>query len=255
MFRLVAAGLFLTASTAFANPIDDKCPEVVWYGAPQIAEEGNNQYICHSGYAINYNYETKVAHFVVEHIQAEDLVKTAKRKDDFRMDPKVEDSKEATLEDYAGTGYDRGHIAPAANFSWSEEEMSESFYLTNMMPQVPNNNRGVWKKTETMARENAAKRGEVYVISGTIFSDGYKTIGEGKVGVPQRVYKIIIDPRTQESIAFVFPNEMGMKIKTRTLPSYVVDIDYVESATGIDFSPMLKDESMEAVEADIKNWE
>ena len=255
MIKIITAGLILAFTTStWANPIDDNCPELVWNGSPQITVIGDNQYICHTAYAINYNYKTKVAHFVVEHIQAEDLVKQAKRKDDFRMDPKVDDDKEATLEDYAKSGYDRGHIAPAANFSWSEKEMSESFYLTNMMPQVPNNNRGVWKKTEQMARDNAMERGEVYVISGTIFDAGYETIGEGKVGVPQRIFKIIIDPKTQESIAFLFPNVQGTKIKTKTLPEYIVDIDTIEAEAGIDISPMLKDETMESKQADYTDW-
>ena len=254
MIRTILAVLLLASTTAWANPIDDNCSQLVWKGAPQISVEGDNQYICHTAYAVNYNYKTKVAHFVVEHIMAEDLTKAAKRKDDFRMDPKVDDDKEATLADYAKSGYDRGHIAPAADFSWSAKEMSESFYLTNMMPQVPNNNRGVWKKTETMARDNAVARGEVYVISGTIFLDGYLTIGEGKVGVPQFVWKIIIDPKTQESIAFLFPNEQGTKIKTKTIPEYIVDIDTIEAETGIDISPLLKDESMESKKADYTNW-
>jgi len=252
--KFITTALFLLATTAaVANPIDDNCSELVWNGAPQIAVDENNQYICRSGYAVNYNYATKVAHFVVEHIKAEDLVKTAKRKDDFRMDPLVDDDKEATLKDYAKSGYDRGHIAPAADFSASVEEMSESFYLTDMMPQVPNNNRGVWKKTEAMARYNAEARGEVYVISGTIYVKGYLTIGNG-VGVPQRIFKIIIDPKTEESISFLFPNIPNTKIKTRTLPDYVVSIDEIEKEAGIDISPLLKDETMESKKAEYDNW-
>ena len=119
------------------------------------------------------------------------------------------------------------------------------------MPQVPNNNRGIWKKTEGMARDNAVKRGEVYVISGTIYEKGYTTIGNG-VGVPQRIFKIIIDPKTKESIAFLFPND---KIKVRTLPDYVTSIDEIEKAAGINISPALKDESMESKTANLKDWE
>jgi endonuclease G, mitochondrial len=250
MKKLVSLFLVLAASAAIANPIDDNCPQHVIWGAPQIAKEVNNQYICHLGYGINYNFETKVAHFVVDHIKASDLVKNAKRKDDFRMDPKVDDDKEATLADYAKSGYDRGHIAPAANFSSSVEEMSESFYLTNMMPQNANNNRGIWKKTEGMARDFATKYGEVYVISGTIY-EGKPVVMGNNVLVPSHVYKIIIDPKNKRAISFLFPNT---KLKVGDLPAYIVSIKEIEKRSGVNFSPLIPDTSMEDVTANIKEW-
>ena len=250
MKKLLVAFLIGISSVAVANPIDDKCPELVIWGAPQIVKEGNNQYICRLGYAVNYNYGTKVAHFVVEHIKATDLVKTANRKDDFRMDPLVDDDKEATLEDYAGSGYDRGHIAPAADFSHSAEEMSESFYLTNMMPQVPNNNRGIWKKTEGMARDYAEKYGEVYVISGTIY-EGERVVMGNNVLVPSHLYKIIIDPKNKRAMAFLFPNT---KLKVRTLPDHIVTIKEIEKRAGVNFSPLLADDKMETTKANLAEW-
>jgi endonuclease G len=250
MKKLIIITTFLFWTSVLANPIDDNCSEFVVNGAPQIKVEGNNQYICHKAYAINYNYKTKVAHFVVEHIKASDLTKAAKRKDDFRMDPLVSDDKEATLEDYANSGYDRGHIAPAADFSADAEEMSESFYLTNIMPQVPNNNRGIWKKTETMAREFAEKYGEVYVISGTIYDGDYLTIGNG-VGVPTHIYKIIIDPKKNRAMSFLFENT---KLKVATLPEHIVTIKEIENRAQVNFNPMLKDDSMEKQKADIGDW-
>ena len=250
MKKLTSLFLVLAASAALANPIDDNCPQHVIWGAPQIAKEGNNQYICHLGYGINYNFKTKVAYFVVDHIKASDLEKVAKRKDDFRMDPKVDDNKEATLQDYAGSGYDRGHIAPAANFSSSEEEMSESFFLTNMMPQVPNNNRGIWKKTEGMARDFATKYGEVYVISGTIYEGEPVVMGNG-VLVPSHIYKIIIDPKNKRAMAFLFPNT---KLRVRDLPDFIVTIKEIEKRSGVNFSPLIPDASMEEVKANIGEW-
>ena len=109
--------LLLLTSNVFANGIDDKCPQVVIWGAPQIINEGNNQYICKSDYAINYDYKTKVAYFVVEHITKDEIaVKSASRKDDFREDTEVPVEYRATLKDYTGSGLDRGHMAPAADF-------------------------------------------------------------------------------------------------------------------------------------------
>ncbi len=250
MKKLVSLFLVLAATAALANPIDDNCPQHVIWGAPQIAKDVNTQYICHLGYGINYNFETKVAHFVVDHIKVSDLAKNAKRKDNFRMDPKVDDDKEATLADYAKSGYDRGHIAPAANFSSSVEEMSESFYLTNMMPQNANNNRGIWKKTEGMARDFATKYGEVYVISGTIY-EGEPVVMGNNVLVPSHVYKIIIDPKNKRAMSFLFPNT---KLRVRDLPNYIVSIKEIEKRSGVNFNPLLPEDSMEAVKANIEEW-
>ena len=138
-------GLFIGGFAAYAcaNPIDDKCSQHVVWGAPQIKQEGNNQYLCRSAYAVNYNYATKVAYFAVENIRAENLIKNAPRKDDFREDPEVAGPYRSTLNDYAGSGYDRGHVAPAADMTFHPQAMSESFFLTNMMPQVPGNNREI----------------------------------------------------------------------------------------------------------------
>lgn len=252
MKKILALVLFAAASFGYANPIDDTCAEKVIWGAPQIVKEGNNQYICHLGYAVNYNYETKVAYFVVERIKASDLVKSSERKDDFRVDPMVAVDKQSSLEDYAKSGYDRGHIAPAADFSHSAEEISESFYLTNMMPQVPNNNRGIWKKTETMAREFAEKYGEVYVVSGTIYEGKKVVMGKG-VLVPSHIYKIIIDPKKQRAMAFLFPNT---NLKVSDLPNYVVTVADIEKRAGVNISPKLPANlsSLETTKAKIGEW-
>ena len=144
--------LALLPFLATANPIDDHCPQHVLAGAPQIKQEGNNQYLCRMGYAVNYNYVTKVPYFVVERITANHLGGNASRKDDFREDPEIPAAHRATLHDYVSSGYDRGHIAPAGNFTYDTKAMSESFFLSNMMPQVPGNNRGIWRNLEQYTR-------------------------------------------------------------------------------------------------------
>lgn len=252
MKKLLALFSMLVASVAIANPIDQTCPQHVVWGAPQIAKEGNNQYLCRTAYAVNYNYQTKVAYFAVENIVASNLVKAAPRKDDFREDPQVPQQVRSTLPDYAGTGYDRGHVAPAADMPFSTQAMSESFFLTNMMPQVPGNNRGIWKYTEEMARYYAQKYGQVYVITGTIFNPPYKTIGNG-VYVPSHVWKVIIDPKNVRAIAFLYPNE---KLDPKLIEQYIVSIAEIEQYTGINISPQLPAQysGMEKVRANLKDW-
>ena len=136
MKKFLAVVLLAFATLASANDIDTKCKQHVIYGAP-VKAEGNNQYLCRTAYAVNYNYSTKVAFYAVEHITVQNLTKTAARKDDFREDPEVPVQHRATLADYTGMGFDRGHVAPAADMTFDAKAMSESFYLTNMMPQVP----------------------------------------------------------------------------------------------------------------------
>jgi endonuclease G len=223
-------------SQCSANPIDDVCPQHVVWGAPQIKQEGNNQYLCRTGYAVNYNYQTKVAYYVAEMIKPELLVtKAVSRKDDFREDSEIPAPYRVTLKDYQGSGLDRGHMAPAANFTYNANVMSESFLLTNMMPQAPGNNRGIWKYLEEYTRFWASKYGHLYVITGTIFDQTSKVMGNN-VRVPSYIYKIVIDEQRQRSIAFLFPNQ---KLDPKEIENFVVSIGEIEDYTGINFSPAL----------------
>lgn len=246
--------LFVTLSTlAVANPIDDVCPQHTVWGAPQIPQEGNNQYLCRTGYAVNYNYVTKVAYFVTEVIRPENLTRSAQRKDDFREDPEVPAQYRVTLKDYVGSGLDRGHMAPAADFMNSVQMMSESFLLTNMMPQNPGNNRGIWKYTEEMTRYYAQKYNTpMYVITGTVFDQNSPVFGNN-VRVPTYIYKIVIDPKNLRSIAFFYPNA---KLDPKDIEKYVVSIADIEAYTGINFSPMLPAQykPLETTRANYKDW-
>jgi endonuclease G len=249
------AGLVLGGYAAYAsaNPIDQACPQHVIWGAPQIEHEGTNQYLCRTGYAVNYNYVTKVPYFAVENVKTENLVKTAARKDDFREDQQVPVNYRGTLQDYTASGYDRGHVAPAADMTYSAQAMSESFLLTNMMPQVPGNNRGIWKYTEEMTRYWAQKYGQVYVITGTIFDGTSPTIGNG-VRVPTYIWKIVIDPRNVRAIAFMFPNQ---KLDPKDIAKYIVSIKEIEMYSAINISPLLPTQyaGMESQRANFAEWQ
>lgn len=247
---LVLGGL---AAIAFANPIDTNCPQHVTWGAPQVAQEGNNQYLCRAGYAVNYNYTTKVAYFVVETINPQNLtVKSAARRDDFREDPEIPTAYRTTLKDYVGSGLDRGHMAPAANFVYHAQAMSESFLLSNMMPQVPGNNRGIWKYTEELTRFWAQQYGQIYVITGTIIDSNSPVMGNN-VRVPTYLYKIVIDPQRSRAIAFLFPNQ---KLDPKQLTNYIVSIAEIEQYSGINFNPLLPPnlQVLEQQRANLSEW-
>jgi len=123
--------------------------------------------------------------------------------------------------------------------------MSESFFLTNMIPQDPGNNRGIWRILEVGVRNTAAAGNDIYVISGTIYDAGYKTIGNN-LGVPTRIWKIVYNATTGDTIAFLFPNE---KLSTKDLPKYAVSIDAVEAATGINVFPKLAEKAEASFDA------
>jgi len=248
MKQILTVILLAFASIVSANPIDDKCPQHVWQGAPKL-KDGNNQYLCRVGYAVNYNYNTKVAYYAVEHIVPANLVKNAPRKDDFREDPEVPAQHRQTLADYTGMGYDRGHVAPAADMTFNAQAMSESFYLTNMMPQVPGNNRGIWKYLEENVRYWAQVKGEVYVITGALFEGEVKMMN--KVAIPSHVYKIVIDPKSGKQIAYLFTNE---KLDPKLIDNYAVSVASIEQRTGINFSPALTNNSAEKAVLKLKDF-
>jgi len=236
--------------SAQSNPIDDHCSQFAVYGAP-VAKETGTQYQCKTNYAFLYNNTTKTAEYVLEHVTKASISGPAKRKDNFRPDDKLIAATNASLADYASAGniYDRGHLAPAGDNTINDQIMSESFYLSNMVPQVANNNRGIWKQLETAVRDYVAKFGDVYVASGPIYDAGYKTIGAGKVGVPTRLYKIIIDPKTLKASAYIFPNTA---LPVADLPKYKATIADVEKATGINFNPKLP--AAQAALENSKTW-
>lgn len=249
MKKLLAVVLLAFASLANANGIDDKCKQHVWNGAPVAYKESNNQYLCRIGYAVNYNYKTKVASYVVEHIVASNLTKNAGRKDDFREDPEVPAQYRQTLADYTGMGFDRGHMAPAADMTFDAKAMSESFFLTNMMPQVPGNNRGIWKYLEENTRYWVQVKGEVYVITGTIFDS--KPAMMNNVAIPSQIYKIVIDPKSGKQIAYLFPNE---KLDPKLIDDYAVSVATIEQKTGMNFSPTLKNNAAEKAVLTLKEF-
>ena len=247
--------LVAISTLVFANPIDDKASSIVINGAPASSITKDDQYLIKKIYAIHYRFDTKTAEYVVEHPTKDKVTGKAKRADDFRADPAVDKKNQSLLGDYAGAPFDRGHLVPAGDCTIDEDIMSESFFLTNMVPQVPNHNRGIWKQLETCVRNWVVDGGkDLYVISGTVYGKGYKTIGDNKVGIPDKMWKIIIDAKSNKAIAFLFPNA---PLPVADLPKYIVTIEDIEKETGIDFNPKLpkaKQKALESVKGDTKDW-
>ena len=191
-----------------------------------------DQVIEHTHYSLSYSENNEQAEWVAYELTASEVNGSYDRTDNFRKDPKVETGS-ASLSDFKGSGYDRGHLAPAGDMSFSHTAMSESFYLSNMTPQEAGFNRGIWRQLESQVRDWARNNGSVYVVTGGILDGSYQDIGYNDVTVPTHYYKVILDYEKpeQKAIAFILPNEKG----TKSLEKYAVSIDKVEESTGIDF--------------------
>ena len=253
--RLYSYILFfiILVTVLVANPIDDKASQFVYNGAPVSKIVQSSQYLVKKNYAIHYRYDTKTAEYVVEHLTKDKITGPARRKDDFRVDPEVPVKYQSKLEDYSGNIFDRGHLVPAGDNTQNDNVMSESFFLSNIVPQVPNHNRGIWKQLETVVRNWVVEGKDIYVISGTFYNKQYKEIGQN-VGVPDNLWKVIIDAKSNKAIAFMFPNA---SLPVADLPKYIVSIKYIETKTGIDFNPKLpaaKQKILEASKANVKDW-
>ncbi|MDD4970240.1 MAG: DNA/RNA non-specific endonuclease [Paludibacter sp.] len=208
----------------------------------------NDVIIKHLGYTLSYNEKHEQANWVAYELTAEETQKGVTRTNDFRSDNAVKTGS-AKNDDYQGSGYDRGHMAPATDMRWSVQAMEESFFYSNMSPQVPGFNRGIWKKLEERVRQWAVENTDIYVVTGPILTDHLPVIGPDKVSVPRYYFKVILDYTLPElkGIAFIMPNASS----TMPLQSFAVPIDSVEHVTGINFFPALPDKQEQALEKTI----
>lgn len=230
---LGAACLLLVATLAgqarASNGGFEKCKEYILLGVPGL----DGQPLCRIGYALAHDPIKKTPLWVIERLSRERAMAKATRKDKFAPDPDLKKGERAELRDYVKSGLDRGHMAPNADFNWNAEAAEQSFYLSNMVPQVGRGmNQGIWKELESAVRLWAVRRGEIFVYTGPIYEGRIRTIGKGKVAMPTSLYKIVYDPATQESVAFIMPNK---RLRVADLMSYVTTIEEVESRTGLVF--------------------
>jgi endonuclease G len=175
MKKLIALALFLIPGTAFASPCDQFFPNGKEIVVP------NTKVLCNSFFAVVYDDNRNANVFSTE--IAQERLKKTPRTDDFRADKRIADSP--TPADYTNSGYDRGHMVPAANAD-DPNEMSDTFFMTNMTPQLPSVNRVAWKNLEERIRSVPFK----WVVTGAHYSATPKVIGKNKVPVPDFLYKV-----------------------------------------------------------------
>ncbi len=217
-------------------------------GLPQAKE-----LVEHTAYMLSYNEEHEQAEWVYYHLTKEEAQGNHERTDDFRPDPAVSTGS-AVQNDYGGSGFDRGHLAPAGDMAWSEAVMSESFFFSNMSPQHRSLNRGKWRSLETKVRNWAVAFEAVHVFTGPFLVSGLDKIGANEVSVPNAYYKVVVDLHGSEhkGIAFIMENR---KIEEK-LEERAVSIDSIETLTGFDFFNGLPDALEERLESeiDVAKW-
>lgn len=184
------------------------------------------------------------------------------RRDAFRTDPRLSSEESATCADYGGSGFDRGHLVPREDMNRSPAAQANTFFLSNMVPQIPAFNRGPWRRLEQLARTYAKKYGEVFIVTGATFEPPSPTVPSGRVTVPARFYKIFLRSTAggpPEVLALALPQlaptGAGAGIGPRPEKSkpwegkadfadYLVSPYELEQLTGLTLFPKLDAESL-----------
>lgn len=217
------------------------------------AHKKNEQYVKHLAYSLVYDESIEQARWVSYQLSDFELTPNYERTNKFIEDDLVV-TKTANNNDYKKSGFDRGHLAPAADMTWDKQAMDESFYYSNISPQLPGFNRGIWKNLESDVRQWAKKYKTVLITTGPICGSTDEVIGENKVIVPTKFFKTIViySNSVKQGIGFIFPHE---KIKGDIF-DYAVSIDEVEKETGINLYPALPNKIEKQIEdeVDLSYW-
>ncbi len=227
----VAMGLEERQKFAFPAPLTNRDEHILY----------------HKGYVVSYNSDWKIPNWVAWELTVHETKAKMERKDTFCEDPDFA-GPQATLADYRGSGYTRGHMIPAADMRWDKKAMEECFYLTNMCPQLADFNSGNWGKLEQQCREWAKRDSAIWIVCGPIVGRSPKRIGAGQVVVPDAFFKVVLVPyaKTPRAIGFIYPhrNKKGARMR-----EFMMSVDEVERRTGIDFFASLPDDVERKVEA------
>ena len=225
--------VFISCAQDELSPVADYIPKV-----------GKGYAIPHTYYTVSYSPADRQAEFAYYYLSVASVNGNQERTDDFRLDPSIK-TNPVTSTSYQGSGFDRGHLAPAADFKLNLTAMSETFFMSNMSPMTPALNRGIWSNLESKVRENAITMGGVYVVTGPVLTNTCGTIGGG-ITVPCSFYKIIFkEGSNPRMIGFLLSNT-GSSLP---LKNFIVSVDEIEKLTNLDFFSTLDDDIERSLEA------
>ncbi len=246
-----------------SNTYTTTTTEVPTFSAPTITDErievsypsrvADDQVVQHLSYTVSYNDKYEQPDWVFYLLTQEMVNGKVTRGEKFLPDPDVKLATAVTT-DYTKSGYDRGHLCPSADVRHDAAAQSETFYMSNISPQEPNFNRGVWKKLEELVRQFVSVHDSLYVVTGPVLQDKLKQIGKrNKVAVPELFYKIIYTPKNGgHMIGFLMPN----KGSNKKLSTFIVSVDEIESVTGLNFFSNVANESdLESKPGNVRWWQ
>lgn len=214
----------------------------------------SEQILLRKGYTVSYNKDYKIPNWVAWHLTAEHASGQIRRPNNaWHEDAEVPEPR-ATIYDYKGSGWSRGHMCPAGDNKWDSDAMYESFLFTNCCPQNANLNSGDWNQIEMACRRWAEQNGDIYIVCGPIlFNQEHETIGPNEVTVPEAFFKVVLCLKgSPKGIGFIRRNTDTSRRKDL----YINSIKEVERITGITFFPLLSKEISDAVKsrANLKDW-
>ncbi|MFZ6719928.1 DNA/RNA non-specific endonuclease [Undibacterium sp. Ji49W] len=197
--------------------------------------EWRTRALCSSSFAVLHSGKSRTPVYVAEKLnrQTIKLAKDNERTNHFFADARLPRADRAELDDYKGSGFDRGHMAPAGDMAGTAA-MAQSFSLANMVPQAPVNNRKTWASIEKGTRQYIARaQGDVYVITGPVYDARPATVGPNKVWVPKYLFKLVYDPIAGRAWAHWIENSDTARA------SKPISYQELVSKTGIRFFPRL----------------
>jgi endonuclease G len=234
---LFAVSVFAVFNTANAGNFAE-CRYLFANGKPPVSTvsaEMRPRALCFSAFAVMHSGKSRTPIYVAERLNKVMLLDARKeqRTNKFFADARLPRAERAELEDYHGSGFDRGHMAPAGDMA-TDESMAQSFSLANMVPQYPINNRKAWASIEKATRKYVMRAaGDVFVITGPVFDGTPQTIGPDKVWVPQHLFKLVYDPSTNRSWAHWLDNSNEARV------GKPISYEELVRRTGIEFLPGL----------------
>jgi endonuclease G len=252
MIGLVIIGLFYLRnffSSPFDKPGNISNVPVIHTGMDDYnwlpTSKGN--IVEHTFYSLSYIEKYEQAEWVAYNISDEQLKKpNVKRTDWFETDPKVITGS-AKHSDYKGSGYTRGHLVPAGDMAFEELAMKETFFMSNMSPQIRSFNNGIWRELEEQSRDWVYHNKSLFIVTGPVFTNNPTFFKNKKIAIPEAFYKVILDYSLPQikAIAFYIPHATS----EQPLTNYMISIDSLEKITGIDFFYNANLKSLEQLEA------
>lgn len=240
--RLLILPAVLVASCSGGPVYAGSCEDQVPYGDPIVIVEKSTK-LCRQSFMVIHDDKNKIPIITVHKFTKINFSKNVGRKDEFLADPELTKGARGELSDYSKStkDYDRGHLVPFEDVNYSRSSANESYYLSNIAPQISKVNRGVWKTIESKVRDYSEKSvnlgHETYVFTGTITSNSPYYIGKNNVAVPEYFYKILLNKTTSEVVAFLVKNEKTASSKN--WKSKIVLYNELRIMAGIEFMPGL----------------